>query len=153
MCVRSFFWQHSIFHIKGTVRHDTFLKLSPSSSSRIVLNFSLSHFCGFISNYEFHVLFFSYSKIWFFSGSIFASKAVRREERKKSFVCPLNRFLLGRIINNKMFFEWREKKRHSTHTDTDWQTIDWARDRKQMSVWEWIRTKFFMNFYSHEDTL
>lgn len=59
-----------------------------------------------------------------------------RRERKKSFVCPLNRFLLWRIINNKMFFEWREKKRHSTHTrtHTDWQTIDRARDRQQMSV-------------------
>lgn len=103
--------------------------------ARIVLNSSSFHFIFFISisfqimNFNkcalcLLVLIFSYSKIWihFFVSISFCflktqSNAERERGRKKYRSCwPLNRFPLGRIINNKMFFEWKEEKNRETHT-------------------------------------
>lgn len=103
----SLFWQQSIFHIKATV---------PPCSDDTQLAAHFTHFLILASiqimNFQYVLALFSlalstYSKkkctnVIFFSHLDIALKStIGKDEKKECFVWPLNRFLLGRIINNR----------------------------------------------------
>lgn len=104
------FWLQSIFHIKTTVHHATFTHLCALFTHFLILaSFQIMNF-----QYVFALFFFHIPKNEHFFLVIVLKSTIGYE--KICFIWPLNRFLLGRLINNRTA-NWMWETEMGTNTE------------------------------------